>query len=376
MFSFKKAFAETLFERGNVSNGYFSRQAIEERGGGFQEFKELFVNIDELSEKLLSILDWINNLPVSLPKLTADLLTNIYHLLSKIALQTPLFIFNNPFLKNASLTFAILSITIVTLLTIFEAIMQMCKQDHTDFKTIMKRYSIIAALSGFLPFAFETGFSYINDLSQAISHIGSVNGGSANGFIMAKKMGFWDTFIITLFDLTAISMLIPFALQAGRRWFDLMSLACIAPLALSSWVFDRHRHYFRKWWSHVKSLSIVQLVYAIFILLMGIFIFSTQSIQGGILTILFKLLIVCGGLWRMVNPPRFVTTLADGSGSDIFDMYDNQKKSFKNVVDTLTLKNFRPMNFLKKQKEGKLNQLNKIKQLQKKHGKRYVGDLL
>jgi hypothetical protein len=334
--------------------------------------KVVMHNIEVITGFIMKGLDWLNNLDGSLPKLTADLLTSIFHFLSKIILQTPLFIFNNPFLKNTSLTFALTSITIVTLLTVFESFMQMFKQNHTPFKTILKRWAIVAGVSGFLPFAFETGFTYLNKLTNAISSIGTINGGDSSGFINGGTMGFFDTLIIILFDLSAIALLIPVCLQSGKRWWDILCLSAISPLALSSWVFDRHRHYFNAWWRNIKSLSMVQLVYAVFLLLMGIFIFSTQSIQGGITALIIKLLIVIGGLLRLSNPPSFVTRMT-GDKSDIFDQYDEGKSTLKDIYNTLTFKNFRPLQFFKKQSEVKQS---KIQSLRKKNGRRYVGDLL
>jgi hypothetical protein len=250
--------------------------------------------------------------------------------------------------------------------------MQMFNKKHTDFKTIIKRWAIVAGVSGFLPFAFESGFGFLNKLTDAISKIGSINGGNVNGFISGESIGFFDTLILILFDLSAIALLIPVCLQAGKRWFDIMCLAAISPLALSSWVFDRHKHYFFVWWNKVKSLSLVQLVYAVFILIMGIFVFSTQFIQGGFLTLIIKVLIVIGGLIRMNNPPKFVSSMT-GDKSDVFDEYDKGKNSLIDIYNTLTLKNFRPTQFFKKKAEDKLN---KVQSLRKQHKRRYVSDLL
>lgn len=352
--------------------------------------KQLAHNIESITGKIMEGIDWIMNLPFSIPKLSADLLTLIYNLLSDIALKTPLFLFNNPVIKNTSLTFALISISIVTLLTIYESFMQMMKKEHTDFKTIAKRWALIASISGFMPFAFEKGFEYLNTFSEAISNIGNVNGGNKLGLVSPSRMGLFDTLIIILFDLTAISMIIPFAMQAGRRWFDLLVLCAISPLALSAYVFDRHRHHFRKWINEVKSLSIVQLVQAVFILLMGIFIFSTQAIQGGMFVMICKLLVVLGGLYRLCNPPRMVTQLADGGSDDVMDMYNHYKKSFLDVKDTLTGKKFtQPSNFIggiiQKRKEDKMKEKYGVrhldvdeitKNLRIKHGRRHVKDLL
>jgi hypothetical protein len=249
--------------------------------------------------------------------------------------------------------------------------MQMLNKKHTNFKTILKRWLIVASVSGFVPFAFESGFNFINKLTDAISHIG-MNGGNSNGLIYGEKIGWFDTLVIILFDLTAISMLIPICLQAGRRWWDLLCLCAISPLALSSYCFDRHKHYFTKWWDSVKTHSLSQLVYAVYILLMGIFIFSTQSITGGFFTLVVKTIIVIAALNRLAHPPQFIKRMTD-NGSDVFDEYDKTKKTFTDMFNTVTFKNFRPTQFFKKKAEDKAK---KVASLRKTHKKRYVGDLL
>jgi hypothetical protein len=223
--------------------------------------------------------------------------------------------------------------------------MQMFKQEHTDFKTILKRWFFAVCITGFMPFAFEHGFHFLNQLSHAITQIG-INGGDANGMTYHKKLGFFNTLMIILFDLTSISLLIPVCLQAGKRWYDLMCLAAISPLAMSCWVFDRHRHYFNMWWGKVKSLSLVQIVYAVFLLFMGILIFGLGAIKGGIFTLFIRLLLTFGGLMRLANPPSFVTRMT-GDKSDLIDSYDNTKNTLKNIRDTLTLRNLRPAQFIK-----------------------------
>jgi hypothetical protein len=369
LFTFHSAKAAT------ISNVIFQKQGVlthASKEGILGLPQHVIHNVDVITSHIINWLDWFNNINGSLPKLTADLLTAVYNFLAKLILQTPLFIFNNPYLKNTSLTFALISITVVTILTVLESFMQMMNKKHTDFKIIIKRWAIVAGVSGFLPFAFESGFNFLNKLTDAISKIGTVNGGNINGFINGETVGFFDTLILILFDLSAIALLIPVCLQAGKRWFDLMCLAAISPLALSSWVFDRHKHYFFTWWNRVKSLSLVQLVYAVFILIMGIFIFSTQSIHGGIFTLIIKLLIVIGGLIRMNNPPRFVSSKT-GDKSDIFDEYDKGKNSIKDIYNTVTFKNFRPTQFFKNKQEKKLAQLSKLRN---QHKRRFVDDLL
>jgi hypothetical protein len=90
----------------------------------------------------------------------------------------------------------------------------------------------------------------------------------------------------------------------------------------------------------------------------------------------------------MVNPPRIVTALAGGQ-EDVFDVYNDYKRTFHNIKDTLTGKKFTPSNFIgnmiEKHKEGKLKKkygvrhldMDEItKNLRKQTGRRHVKDLL
>lgn len=300
-----------------------------------------------------------------------DFLATIYETLSKVVLTTPTFIFNNSYIQHTSLTFATVSVTLVTILTVYESIMQVTKQKHTKFKDIVKRYFTVSCLTGFAPFLFEKGFSFINKLTQSVTMMG---GELARGDykLIQDSMSGLDLIIMFGFDITLIVMLFPILLQNGRRWWDLMCLAAVSPLAGAAYVFDRHRHYTYSWWNQVKKLSLIQLVYAVFILFLGVFIFGTRSMTGG-WEMIFKMLIVAGGMWRMLNPPRIIQSMVSGEGKDVFDMYDDYKIGFKEIADTLTFKNFRPTKFLKGKKEARNKQ---IKDLRKKHGVRDVSKFM
>jgi hypothetical protein len=339
MTTFNTVHAETM---GDV---IFQKKGILLHGtegkGLIQGTKEVWDKIEWVIDKIIDGINWFSNMPYSVPKLTVSLFTEIYHLLSKITLTTPLYIFNNPYLKNTSLTFALISISIVTILTVFESLMQMIQQKHTPFKDIVKRWAIVSSGTGFIPFAFEGAFTFINKLSAGIMNIGKSAVIDSKFLTTQTDLGFFDFIIIGLFDLTAIALLIPVLLQNGRRFWDLLVLCTISPLALTSWIFDRHRHYFYAWWRSVKSLSIIQLVYAVFLLLMGTFLFGTRFIEGSFIGLLTKVLITCGALHSMAHPPRFVTALADGNGDDVRDMYRGYKNTFSTVKNTLTFNKFK-----------------------------------
>lgn len=358
-------------ERGDVTKGKFSKEEITNRGGSLAEFKSFFESWDAVIEKFDKITVWFNDIHQNVAEASVNLISYIYEILTKIVLHTPLFIFNNSYLKNTSLTIAMVSITLVTILTIFESIMQVSKQRHTKFTDILKRYPIAIGITGFAPFFFETGFKIINKLSSAITQIG----GAVNRdgmLLMDTPTNTLDVLIMLIFDGMLLGLLIPIFLQNGRRWFDLLALSVVSPLALTAFCFDRHKYLFDKWWDHVKRLSLVQIVYSVFIMLMGVFIYGTRFMTGGMEVIFFKLLVTLGCLHRLGSPPNFVKRLTD-NGEDVVGMGTSFFNTFKRTYDTVTLRNLKPLTLLRKSASNKKS---KIAKLRLKHGKRNVGDLL
>lgn len=362
----------SLTERGDVSKGIFSKEGIGSRGGSLAEFKSFFESWDIAMKKFNEITIWFNDIHQHVAEASVNLISYIYEILTKIILHTPLFIFNNSYIKNTSLTLAMVSITLVTILTIFESIMQISKQRHTKFIDVLKRYPIAIGITGFAPFLFETGFKVINKLSSAITQIGgAINRNGA--MVMEAPTSTLDVIIMLIFDGMLLGLLIPIFLQNGRRWFDLLTLSVISPLALTAYCFDRHRHHFDRWWDQVKKLSLVQIVYSVFIMLMGVFIYGTRFMTGGFFEVLvFKQLVVLGALYRLGNPPNFVKRLTD-NGGDVVGMGTNFFNTFRRTYDTLTFKNLKPLNLIKK---GISNKKSKLSKLRLKHGKRNVGGLL
>lgn len=336
--------AETLLEKGNIRNhGYFTKEQMDLRGGGLSDFKEFLSKWEEIGEFIQKIIHFFNHLPENLPQYTINLLAKTYEIMSSTVLQTPLFIFNNSYLQDTSLVFAGISMLIVTILTMFEGIKQMLKKKHTDLVKISKRYILAILGAGFAPFLFEKTFYLLNTLSDAIAKIGSSEMANFQMFHSIPALTGLNISFLVIFDLIVVALLIPIILQTARRWWDILCLSVLTPLSLTAWIFDDYRHLFHRWWGNVKLLSQTQIVYAIYICLMGVFIFGTQNIAtgGGLL---LKLLIITGGLFRMCNIPTFVKNRVD-DGNDIKGTFYDITKTFKTVKTTLT----RPTDLIKQQ---------------------------
>ena len=293
----------------------------------------------EIGKKILSFFKFIIYIFENLTELSIILLNKIYEFLMLIALQTPLFIFNFSVLENATLTFSSISVATVIIFTMINGFKRKFKKQHTSLTKISRRWALAVIGSGIAPYAFYQSFSFLNKISQAIANIGSneISVSEINGYVADAV----HSSVLMLFDLILLALIIPLMLQNFRRWFDIMCLSSITPLALSAWVFDEHKHYFNSWWNNLKRLSMVQIIYAVFICAMGLFIFGTKNVANG-WGVFFKLGIIIGGLYRMTNPPNIVKSKLD-NGEDILETGKQMKNSYKNVMDTVTLRKFNPL---------------------------------
>ena len=318
---------KTFFERGDVLNNPYANGGIPEGYGFIENIKGSYDLWFKIGEYVLKFLDFINDLPNNILIGSVTLLKYCYKILATLILQTPTFIFSNSVFKDSLSTFTILSIGVFTLFTVISRIKgTLGGKGITPLNKIIKRYFLAVIGMGFAPFLFEKSFYILNIVSRSITALGYheisesdfiVRGDSEDGMDDADPMSKFDTdvdwlnvFALLGFDIVLIATLIPILLKNGRRWFDLIMLGTLTPFALSAWVLDEHRHYFKEWWQSVKRIALTQIVYAVFLAVMGIFIFLSKDVNDfwGLIT---KLAIISGGLWRMSNPPAFVLRMTD-----------------------------------------------------------------
>jgi hypothetical protein len=307
----------------------------------------IFDTWHSIGESITGIITWFQMLPHNIGRISIEVLAWIYDFLASTVLYTPLFLFKNDWFANTTMTFSMLSVSIVIILTIIESIKQMLGIKHTKYKDILKKFPIAVFGAGISPFAFEKVFELLNNLSNAITKIG-YNGVRTDSSTLASTLTGLDTAALIGFDIVLIGLLVPIVLTCGRRWWDLLCLGALTPLSLSAWIFDKYRYIFDMWKENIKKLGQVQLIYSIFICLMGMFIFATPSISNSGTPYFMKFLVIVGGLWRMANPPAIVTRHAD-TGKDTLDM-------IQGIKDIVTLKGItNPVNKVKSKFLGVFN---------------------
>lgn len=298
---------------------------------------------ESISAYIDSWKDYLENLPRIMAEGSVTLMSKLYELCASLILKTPLWIFDNEWFRNTTYQFSAFSLGIVTVLTVVEAIKRMAsgmrtgKRPAMKMKDILKRWGLVSiALSG-VPFLFQKSFQILNSVSEKVISMG---GNTMRAVALPETIGAFDLVTLILFNIALIATVIPVLWANGKRFFDIMVLGVITPFALTAWIFDSYRHLFNQWWNNLKHLSLVQVYYSVFLLILGWFIFGVPT-PDTFTGMIIKLLVVVGGFARMANPPRIIADHMNiGKGFDeVASGLDETKKNFqrsKDIIKSIT----------------------------------------
>jgi hypothetical protein len=259
-------------------------------------------------------------------------MSGLYKLCSNLILKTPTWIFDNQWFKDTTLIFSSAAIGITSSLTALEGVRRMFSglkpkksskdplfkwldAKPMDLKEIAKRWGIASLGMLSVPWLFKTGFKGLNWLSDQLIGMNVTVMDSAK---LMQNVDWFNVITMGVFDIVLIATLIPTLWKNGRRFFDLLMLGLVSPLAMTAWIFDSHRSKFDQWWSSVKELSLVQIYHALFLLVIGWFIYGIPTPADPIgMTI--KLLVVIGGFARMIEPPKIFNNHLNPKGIEYED---------------------------------------------------------
>lgn len=185
-----------------------------------------------------------------------------------------------------------------------------------------------------MTFMLDTVNDFIKYLTTlAMGHIDLAQkfGESLSGTLVNSELNLLMSLVFVI--LLAVYMF-KILLYYGRRWFDIMVAAIVSPFAFAATIFDSTQHYFKQWWSHVLNLYLVQIVHAVYITVISLLVLTAdpiETLKEGII----RTLILIGALWRMSEPPRFVSSMS-GSPNSM-----NMIKAVARQVRTVKLPKFK-----------------------------------
>lgn len=260
--------------------------------------------------------EWFFNVPQNVAEFSVGLMANLYELCAKLILTTPLWIFDNQWFQNTTYMFSLSAIGIVSTLTAIEGIKRMLAKVNKkvskpmDIKEIGKRWFIASGILTAAPWLFQKTFQILNWVSNTLISMG---GDTIRSVALPENIPIFDVIVLVLFDAVLITTIIPVLWKNGRRFFDILVLGITTPFAMTAWIFDSYKHLHRQWWERLKHLSMVQVYYALFLLVLGWFIFGVPT-PTDFIGMIIKLLVVIGGFARMVEPPRLISKHLDTDG--------------------------------------------------------------
>ncbi|OPH61741.1 hypothetical protein BC351_00425 [Paenibacillus ferrarius] len=244
---------------------------------------------------------------------------SVYQFVCDVVLMTPDWLFEGSWFSDAIIKFTTVNVSLVTILTMIQGIKCIFNRKHTSMKNILKRFPIALSVSAATPLLFTQGIKWLNKLTHFIT-------GLAGGEIASKDVvsifstsimfDFLNVLLMIIFLILVIVQFFPLITFHGRRWFNILIQGIVTPFSMSCYVFDDTRHYFDTWLVSLKDTCKKQLIYAVFVSLLGIVLFATPNptTATGVIS---KMILAIGGIHTLAHPPSVLTQLAGtdrGSG--------------------------------------------------------------
>lgn len=269
----------------------------------FQSIKTLFETLNETAHQ--DLLQPKNDIK--------QLMIWIYKTISMVV-YTPVFLFDNEFFHHLIRIFTSLSIGVITIGSMIEGFKRVLGLSGTPLKKIMTRLPLMVAICGFAPFGFIKAIEAMNGITRFIFNIGTNllenTAYYSNQWAMISFGDIFETIGFLLFIILYIALLIPMMLYHGQRWFSMIALGILTPFAMLGYVFDSFESLHTSWWTSLKGLFLVQIVYSIFVTILSILMFAVPfpaTMEG----LFAKLLVILGGLYMLAIPPPFVKKFFD-----------------------------------------------------------------
>ncbi|MEH7451460.1 hypothetical protein [Gottfriedia acidiceleris] len=295
----------------------------------FEWFQEAKQTLDQLNE-------WSNKYSDKDP--LKSVIMALFSLLEKV-IYTPVFLFNNSYFTNLLLKFGALSMGLVTSLTMVEGIKKILNKSTMSYRQLIQRLPLVMALVGFSPLLIVEGMKLLSYLTNLILLFGVSLTDNVNPLGKHPVTGLMDTILYGAFVLLFGYNLVPILLQHGRRWFNVLALTLLTPIAMLGYLFPSFKVFHQKWWSSLKKSYLSQLYYSSFLSILNIIMFgiSTPDNYQGMFS---KLLILLGGIHLFSQPPGFLNSYMQ-SGPDTMRSVAQVQRSLVTNPTTILWNAFR-----------------------------------
>lgn len=288
--------------------------------------------------------DWFKDIIIYLTAAFGDLSHNliqvvfkaIYSLLTNVIIWTPEWLFADAWFPESISKFTILSMLTLIIGIMIQGLKRITRMSYTSFTKILKRIPVALLVTMVSPFLFSHGIRLLNKATDLIADIAKTEIASNEliGFSSAQFIFEPINIIMMLAFLILVGFLtIPLFIFHGRRWFTLLCNGALTPFAMICYVFDETKPYFNAWLDSIKNIGLQQLIYSVFIGLLGLIMFATPNPTTfyGIFT---KMLIMVGGIATLASPPSIVKNIGRDNQTfvDVYKELHAKGKQIKTEV--------------------------------------------
>lgn len=254
----------------------------------------------------------------------ADMIGWIFDDMLKYVLFTPFEMFKSVAVVSIVIKMGIVSGGLVTILALIEGLKRTLSLSYTPMRTILMRYPIALAVSGFAPILFYYAGMGVNEMVSLIGKLADVNiGGDAIYMNKWHQLGgsIFESFMTFFFLIALFFYLMKAFLYHGARWFGLILNCVTTPVVMLSYVFKTYDHVARGWLKDTLSKYGMQVVHSLFLSLIAVILYTPNLLppDGGLAafnSFLVRLMLSVGGLHMMMNPPAWLKNAISNAGTD------------------------------------------------------------
>jgi hypothetical protein len=237
---------------------------------------------------------------------------SVYQFVCDVVLMTPDWLFEGSWFSDAIFKFTAVNVSLVIILTMIQGIKRIFNRKYTPLKDIMKRFPIALTVSAATPIIFTQGIKWLNKLTHFIISLAGgeiVSKDVVSIFSTSIMFDFINVILMLIFLILVIVQFFPLITFHGRRWFNILIQGILTPFTMTCYVFDDTRHYFDAWLASIKDTCKKQLIYAVFVALLGIVLFATPN-PTTTTGIIAKMILSIGGIHTLAHPPSVLTQYA------------------------------------------------------------------
>lgn len=231
---------------------------------------------------------------------------HLYSFVLDTVLYIPLVLISNDVIQGIYSKFVLIAICLMVLLVMSNGIKIFVFGQGDSFSEVFTSCLKSVFLLLFVPRFMILLVQFTNKLTYLILKLGSGENSIVPDVLKSTGKDFINGLLAVVYMCIVTYFLVKIAFYICTRYWNIVKLFALAPLAIMSLATHSSSHYFQAWKNGFFKLLQTQIAYALYLLVFTSVIsinFEDGTMQG----VFIKTMLIIGGAWSMSNLPNSVS---------------------------------------------------------------------